>query len=106
MRSRISALLLCLVLVTSGASAAGISVKEDRGPGKAGLVEVVWTFVQDLVGMEIDPWGEPASTNGSPEGADNSDVGMQIDPWGDEGDTARPFGPAGDELGPQIDPWG
>jgi hypothetical protein len=104
MRSRIFAMLLCLALLTSGASAMGMPSTGDRGP--AGLVDLVWTFVQNLVGMKIDPWGEPANTGAHPGGTDGSDLGPKIDPWGDEGNTARPDDPAGSDLGPQIDPWG
>lgn len=106
MRSRIFALLLCLALVTSGASAMGMPSMEDRGPAGSGLVDLVWTFMQELLGPIIDPWGAPAATDVPPGGVEGSDVGPEIDPWGDEGNTGRPADAAGSEVGMQIDPWG
>lgn len=102
MRSRIFTVLLCLALVTSVASAMGMPANGDRGPAGPGLVDLVWASVQGLVGMIIDPWGDPANT----EVDDGSDLGPQIDPWGDEKNTARPEGAAGSDVGMEIDPWG
>lgn len=81
MRSRIAALLLCLALVTSGASAMGMPSAVDQRPGGSGWVDLVWTFFQDLVGAQIDPWGDEGTT-ARPDGEAGGDVGMKIDPWG------------------------
>lgn len=106
MRSvRVAVLLLCVTLISSGAFAAGAASMCAQGPAEPRLLDLVRTFVQDLLGMQIDPWGRPDSTSVPPGGTEGSDVGPQIDPWGDEG-TARPDGPAGNALGPKIDPWG
>jgi hypothetical protein len=96
MRSLIFTMLLCLALVTSGASAMGLPSTGDRGPAKSGLVDLVWAFLQDLFGPQIDPWGA----------TDGSDLGPEIDPWGDEENTTRPEGAAGSDVGMEIDPWG
>lgn len=106
MRSRIFALLLCLALVTSGASAMGMPPQGDGGSVGSRLVDLVWAFVQELLGPKIDPWGVPENTGGQPGSEDGSDLGPEIDPWGDEGNTSRSDGAAGSDIGMEIDPWG
>lgn len=105
MRSRIFMVVLCLALVTSGASAMGMPWPTDREPGGGSVTGVVLAFLNDL-GCKIDPWGRCGAGQGESTSPSDggSEVGPEIDPWGDE-NTAQPDGPAGD-LGLQIDPWG